>query len=376
MLNKELASEIVQRTMGIIDCNVNIMDREGRIIGSGEPKRLNQVHEGAQKVIRKQTAIEFSRKEIDELDGTLPGINLPIRFQGTIVGVIGLTGEPEEIRGFAQLVQMGAELTLEHAALAQEIQSDKSVKESTLSHLLLGTETDDTFVEERARSLGINIHAYGTVFLFSLPSRQSRTFKNWLEQRIAEEGDEFIPLYTSELIFLRKGSTKAADSARKEINHWLSSSSFQGVTASCGPAEYGYKGWRHSFEVARLLNNTAAALKKWSTVWTMESLHTEAMCYGFYQNFPKESFPLIQNYQKVLLNENGDELHKTLFAFIEENGEMMKTAERLYIHRNTLAYRLEKIQNITGKNPKLINDLFELKVSLLFALIDENSVSQ
>lgn len=41
------------------------------------------------------------------------------------------------------------------------------------------------------------------------------------------------------------------------------------------------------------------------------------------------------------------ELVKTLAAFLECNGNLTETSERLYIHRNTLKYRLERIRDIT-----------------------------
>lgn len=46
-MNHRLAQAIVSRTMEIIDCNVNIMDAHGIIIGSGDPERIGELHEGA-----------------------------------------------------------------------------------------------------------------------------------------------------------------------------------------------------------------------------------------------------------------------------------------------------------------------------------------
>ena len=41
------------------------------------------------------------------------------------------------------------------------------------------------------------------------------------------------------------------------------------------------------------------------------------------------------------------ELVKTLRAFLECNGNLTETSDRLFIHRNTLKYRLERIRDIT-----------------------------
>ncbi len=50
----------------------------------------------------------------------------------------------------------------------------------------------------------------------------------------------------------------------------------------------------------------------------------------------------------LLDHENGKELIRTLEVYFERNGNLKKTAHNLYIHRNTLIYRLERIHEITG----------------------------
>lgn len=47
---------------------------------------------------------------------------------------------------------------------------------------------------------------------------------------------------------------------------------------------------------------------------------------------------------------NNTDLVDSLFAYFEENGNAAKTAKRLFVHRNTLDYRLKKIEEISGRN--------------------------
>lgn len=53
-------------------------------------------------------------------------------------------------------------------------------------------------------------------------------------------------------------------------------------------------------------------------------------------------------------------------TYIEENGDITKIANKLKIHRNTLNYRLERIKQLTGKNPQNILELFELISGLIW----------
>lgn len=49
-----------------------------------------------------------------------------------------------------------------------------------------------------------------------------------------------------------------------------------------------------------------------------------------------------------VLNSLSPELRETIFAFLEHGQQLADTARFLYIHRNTLQYRLERISELTG----------------------------
>jgi len=50
----------------------------------------------------------------------------------------------------------------------------------------------------------------------------------------------------------------------------------------------------------------------------------------------------------LLAYDHGDVLIQTLKAYFEHHGNLSQTAEALFIHRNTLLYRMERIAEITG----------------------------
>lgn len=57
------------------------------------------------------------------------------------------------------------------------------------------------------------------------------------------------------------------------------------------------------------------------------------------------------------------ELKLTLMRFYEENLSLSRTAKKLFIHRNTLTYRIGKIQQITGLDIRKINEALLLVLS-------------
>lgn len=60
----------------------------------------------------------------------------------------------------------------------------------------------------------------------------------------------------------------------------------------------------------------------------------------------------------------GNVLIDTLQAYFDNNCNIVKTAEKLYLHKNTLRYRMEKIEQLTKRDLKSFNDLYELNVSV------------
>ena len=51
---------------------------------------------------------------------------------------------------------------------------------------------------------------------------------------------------------------------------------------------------------------------------------------------------------------------ETLNAFADNNMDVSKTARQLYLHRNTMVYRLERIKIQTGLNPYKFHELVKL----------------
>ncbi len=113
-LDTKMAQDIVARTMRIIDTNINVMDARGRIIGSGDRERIGELHEGALLVLRGRV-VDIDDAVARHLHGVRRG--LTCRCAEEIVGVIGLTGEPESLRKYGELVCMTAEMMLEQSRL-------------------------------------------------------------------------------------------------------------------------------------------------------------------------------------------------------------------------------------------------------------------
>ncbi|MCR5338962.1 MAG: helix-turn-helix domain-containing protein [Lachnospiraceae bacterium] len=63
--------------------------------------------------------------------------------------------------------------------------------------------------------------------------------------------------------------------------------------------------------------------------------------------------------------EMDEETLSTIHTFLENNLNVSETSRQLYVHRNTLLYRLEKLQKLTGLDIRIFDDALTLKIALM-----------
>ena len=70
-------------------------------------------------------------------------------------------------------------------------------------------------------------------------------------------------------------------------------------------------------------------------------------------------------------------LLQTLSVYLETHCQLAETAKRLYIHRNTVIYRLEKCEEIIGRSLKDPEETLRLRMAFrIKALLPENGMEK
>ncbi len=65
------------------------------------------------------------------------------------------------------------------------------------------------------------------------------------------------------------------------------------------------------------------------------------------------------------LEEFDEETLTTIYKFFENSLNVSETSRQLYIHRNTLVYRLDKLQKSTGLDLRVFEDAITFKIALM-----------
>ena len=152
MLDKEFATKFIERVTRYTDFNVNIMDERGIIIASRDKKRIGQYHEIAHRLITgTEEMIDTTGMSFPNV---LPGINMIIATGGRREGVVGVTGDPEEVRPVALMVKMAFETMLKYEQQLEQQRIRENKKEHFI-HLLTQVEhSDPEELRSYARDLG------------------------------------------------------------------------------------------------------------------------------------------------------------------------------------------------------------------------------
>lgn len=72
-----------------------------------------------------------------------------------------------------------------------------------------------------------------------------------------------------------------------------------------------------------------------------------------------------ENFNGYLADDFDEETLMTIAKFFENNLNISETARQLYIHRNTLVYRLDKLQKVTGLDIRIFDDAITFKIAIM-----------
>ncbi|MBT2688680.1 helix-turn-helix domain-containing protein [Bacillus sp. ISL-47] len=361
LLTHELAQEIVERTMKILNKNINVMNEEGIIIGSGDRKRINQLHDGALLVLKKAESVEIDEPKASKLKGSKPGINLPIRFNSQIVGVVGITGEPEQIRNYAELVKMAAELVLEQSFLLERVQWKQRLQSEIVNQLISDEHLNEAWIKERAGFLGIDLEQPRAAIILKQCRRPEAAIQKLISAIHFElEKQDLIGVtFNNEVVILKAGSPSECTAfVRRLVN-----APKEKIVIGIGNMSETINEIKTSFHLAQLTLAVGQKLNPDAGFYRYEEYRLEVMLSKLAQTGqPENAFSF---YDRLLEQDKKGELAHTLDLYIKEGGELNKIAESLFIHRNTLRYRLDKVTELTGKDPRNIKNLIELYMAKL-----------
>lgn len=372
LLDASLAQSIVDRTMQILHANVNVMDARGVIIASGNAARIGSPHEGAMMVLAQGRTVEIDDVLARRLHDARPGINLPLRAEGGIVGVIGLSGEPDAIRQFAELLRMAAETMIEQARLMQIIARDARLREELVLQLV-GLAAPAPVLEDWARQLGVDPARPRVVLLLEAdPAAVDAAVQLAEQQRLlgvlaAEPEVLYAPVSLREVVALLPVSTgpDEAEQLRKRAEVLLARLRRDGHPAprlALGGVFPGRAGLERSYQSARALLRLGRRRGAVPALHCYTDQTLAVLLAGLGEGWQADE--LRRPLARLALHDRDGLLRQTLAAWFAHDMKSAAAARTLGIHRNTLDYRLRRAGELSGLDPARLDDCLLLYIAL------------
>ncbi|MBS5301198.1 MAG: helix-turn-helix domain-containing protein [Clostridiaceae bacterium] len=115
MINKIFAQNFVRKIEQTMNLKVNVMDEHGIIVASTSKERVGDFHLAAYEIIQKGLPMLVTHEPTKELIGVnMPGVNLRLTSSNETIGVIGVSGNPDEVTELAKLVKLTFETMYEY----------------------------------------------------------------------------------------------------------------------------------------------------------------------------------------------------------------------------------------------------------------------
>lgn len=349
-ITTELGQQIIRRLAEYIDVDINIMDLSGEIVASTDQSRMSERHTGAVEVIKSNRELILNYANVQAYPGTKPGVNLPIMHQQKIAGVVGVSGNPDDILRITGLIRVSVEMVIDQIYIQQQAYYKERQWTNWLHQLLHPSGYDgEKLREEAAYALKINTESHWRVVVISGKGVQDHLNDIRREASASKINALFtLPFLEDEIIM-----AVAMDvSAVKRLAARLSETGFR---IGVGDEIYGLNGIRQSYQQAiqALQFDGGKNNVTYSEQWKIEKLAT-SIAHDVFN-------PICLEHKQQLESLDGAYI-KTIDVYFENNFSIKETANCLHIHRNTLLYRLEQVKHKAGLDPRSFHDAFLLKI--------------
>ena len=351
LLSIKLAEEIVHQTMTRLHHNINVISIEGVILASGEKDRIESIHEGAIQVAKTGIPLFIDKNREKEFYNSKPGINLPIKFHEKIIGVIGITGDPDELKEIANLVQLTTEMIV-HQVLTESKSEWQRKNGDFIFKALIENTPINRAVKERIQKLSFPlVGPFQIILIRQMKDATSNTLTLNLENILHRQPALFGQINLNEYYILLCGCT--VQNSKETINQLHKLQSKFEIFIGVGPTVNDLEELSYAF-------NGAKTALTFSDHIQHTTYFDEVEIFTLFKN--RESYEITKFITKI--QGLTEKLTETLESYFEYNLQLNICSEKLGIHRHTLTYRLNKIYKITGYNPQNFEDAFVLNLTL------------
>ncbi|WP_195268641.1 sugar diacid recognition domain-containing protein [Eubacterium sp. 1001713B170207_170306_E7] len=376
MLDSKTAQKIADEVMNSLGYNINVMNKNAIIIGSGIVERIGTFHETAMQTIRDCAIYEVTEEDAARLQGVKAGINMPIVSKdGRVLGAVGITGKPDEVRNIGKLVKMTAELIIEQEESMNQFYRHRNDKELFVTMLL--SDSPGMSSEEMKRwgqRMGYDMELPRAACIISRKAKPNTGGYERLLDRIKRSkshSKQDLSVVMSAgyiLVFKHLDRTEpwrieqTLSDYQEHILGNLDKEDQETVQFFIGGYHKGINGYRKSYEDAAAMYRSVSLPR--DTALFFSHRHLLEI---FYAQMDAESRErILAPYIKLLEEAFGKgamDAVLTMKGLLENGFRYEQTANEMFLHKNTVIFRKKKVDQCLGIDPKgNMNDLVLMRL--------------
>ena len=358
MISTELAKKFIEQVTQYTEFNVNIMNADGTIIASRDPSRIGQFHEVAHRILQGQESIVVTTDTRD-YSTVLPGINMVIEANGVREGVVGVTGNPDEIRSVALIIKMAMETMLMYEYSQQELRLRRSRKERFIHQLIQVEHSNPAELRQMADELGYPEDVIRIPILVHTREQESEKVLDIIRTGSVHKSEDISFILNPHHFVIFK--TLPTDPAqlfteyRELILEYLepllkmSERDRKDIQISVGSFQNRFPGYFSAYQHCRWLEH--------QNTGEYPAFFQDHISKYLEDAVPmKELHHIYFLYEKKLPREKCTMIMETAGALLKTNFNFPKAAALLYIHKNTLVYRYGQLKELLQIDPIASSD--------------------
>lgn len=341
---------VIMRIRDTIGYEFGITDGSGIIIASTLEEEIGMVHEQCVDFLSSNTTyIEKSDLVMKKID-----------INGRLDFVLYFTSEHPDRKKIAELIS----ISLENAKLYYDEKYDRS---NFMKNVLLGN-TLPGDITIRAKELRVKNDCRRIVYLVRTEKTRELYAYNIIQSLFPNNSKDYIILLDDQNTVLIKELKDKEDSEEvhkkaRIIIDTLSSELMIKASIGIGTEAQSLRDVARSYKDAQTALKIGQIFEAEKSIVDYNHLGIGRLIY----QLPTTLCRLFLNevFKEGVFETIDSETMVTIQKFFENNLNVSETSRQLFIHRNTLVYRLDKIQKITGMDLRKFDDAIYFKVAMM-----------
>lgn len=274
--------------------------------------------------------------------------------------VLAVRGEGDA----ADMIGEMASFQIQNLMAAYEERSDKDhfYKNLLLDNLLL------VDIYNRAKKMHIDMEVKRVIFIVEIPEEKEMGTLEQVRAILGSRGRDFVTAVDERnaIIIKEVDADEDYDDLEKYAQHTrdiLASSGIAGCHVSYGTIITDMKEVSKSYKEAKLALDVGKIFFEEKDVIAYNTLGIGRLIYQL--PVPLCKMFIHEIFEGKSPDDFDEETLTTINKFFENNLNVSETSRQLYIHRNTLVYRLDKIYRSTGLDLRVFEDAITFKIALM-----------